>query len=338
MASTSRSDEAESLRNLAPHVKQLLVRLLRVQSWARKAVVTCTNDADECYKEYSNLLWKSKDVAGDIRTAAIDFIHAVLKEIQDPKIDRQMKFNVLDKWEQSMQPKVQTSKDLPGSFHNLGSKVLALSDHIRSATHTDLEAIDHNIKTKTDELNNLFTGPQTHQQPSKILARFQSLVTLVRLLVTARPSKLDIPVQSPRRTAPQSTSPPIQTSAVQSALPAKSKDSSDASHLAKKRKNALQKDIRTLSKRRRQLEKILPARDKGAEDVRSVGTDIQDLSPRTSIFSSIYTSMFSEIDSFKDFIRTHANVNDAIFSTKIQSLCAMLDEYAKMMEAYQKFS
>ncbi|CAL1715621.1 unnamed protein product [Somion occarium] len=82
------------------------------------------------FRVFSDLLWKARDIAGDIRTAAIDFRYAMMGIIRDQRVLPEQKIESMEQWSHSMRPKLDSASNLPTEFSKLALDMQAVAKEL----------------------------------------------------------------------------------------------------------------------------------------------------------------------------------------------------------------
>ncbi|KAK7683302.1 hypothetical protein QCA50_013564 [Cerrena zonata] len=135
-----------SLRNLSTANSSLhsqffglITRISRADSWTSAEVESLREE----FEVFTQLLWKAKDIAGNIRTAATDLQFPILNALSDTAASSSRKNDVLLQWKENLLQQAAHAKELPDDCGTLSNHLKALSEshYMQSGVQNERHAV-----------------------------------------------------------------------------------------------------------------------------------------------------------------------------------------------------
>ncbi|KAK7683300.1 hypothetical protein QCA50_013562 [Cerrena zonata] len=121
------------VRFLKNRTEDLDRKLLELQKLLGKMQVKLSVDTSNVYSAFGDLVWKSKDIAGEARIVAEDFRINVINLLKADGISAEVKVSELEKWEKSIEAKIDNAKLLPEQFTKLSTGLKNSTSHLRTS-------------------------------------------------------------------------------------------------------------------------------------------------------------------------------------------------------------
>ncbi|KAI0072822.1 hypothetical protein K474DRAFT_1667378 [Panus rudis PR-1116 ss-1] len=312
----SQCDLATQVTELSAAAYNTLRRLLRCRLVAEKERLQNLSEIEDWYKAYLDLRWASKDVAGDIRAAAIDFAGPVLHLVEDEHVEIELKVDILRGWIERLQEKVEYAQNLPGEFNKLAKGLKELAQTIRADNEPQpLQVSFHRLVW-----NHLASWTRTVRRTSPQFVPFRRASSQV-----ARSSGV----------APQTSGINRLRSIVHEQIVYHRFTRYLTGILV-----ALRQSVTSPSSLYRPIPYPGPSNPAVvkdvADDLEAIANDVQALVPKLSVFDQTYARLLQEVSTVEPLMHDYADPSDGAFRDQIQAIRTQLEAYAALMERYQK--
>ncbi|KAK7683324.1 hypothetical protein QCA50_013586 [Cerrena zonata] len=249
---------------------------------------------EEFREAFSNLSWVARDIAGDIRTAAVDFRHVIMGTLQDTQTKNGAKVEMLDSWCKSIETRKRGAQELPQQFERFSMGLADLLRDVRMLQGSDNIAHSNDSKPSS--------SAQIPRQP--IWKR------LLSALFGKKPTETRQQAQ-----APTASGAVIRPSAKTSLV------------LSNPRKD-LSQQSRDLHAGRKLLE----------NEIETTRKKMTNIVTKAHTFGKIYNEVDQHIQTLKKLLsaKTYNAKKESEYNTALASFRPKLEQYAKILEEYQK--
>ncbi|CAL1715598.1 unnamed protein product [Somion occarium] len=274
------------------------------------------SNVENFFQAYSQLLWICRDVAGDIRTAIIDFRNAILPTLENEKLPTSVKIEIIDGWMSRTQAGHAHVDKLPTQFERLAKDLRQFSQELENDNETIVPMRCSSFCVIT-QVTEWFSRKL---RSSRYSAHRQNS------------HDFDAPLLDEASARPIS---PIAT-AVWAAT-----DKSTPSGSPRKRWKAFRnvKNFLSSLKSKTHLEARRNTSDEVLEDARIIfetSKTISVLGTETKVFIDAYAQLFQIVEDVRKLLLQSHTLQKSEISGGFDSFRAALDSFAKVLETYQK--
>ncbi|CAL1715657.1 unnamed protein product [Somion occarium] len=243
---------------------------------------------DDFRTAFSDLSWVVRDVAGDIRTASIDFRYAIWSTIQDPKLSISSKLDILDSWMKSLESKKLGALRMPDQFHRFCGDFSKLSQEAQDTRDQSELAIEKDIKSTSHMLQELGEEVSPVLLLKTLAGQLKSWIKKLRFAMLNWMS---------RRSA--STNSSIQaTPGIRSVMSRREE--------LKALRDEKERELQVLQTRKRHLLGLHSKRDQFVEEVAATCQKIALVAAKVDVFSKMYHKLDEGTEGIKHVISEQA--------------------------------
>ncbi|CAL1715608.1 unnamed protein product [Somion occarium] len=274
---------------------------------------------EDLFKVYTDLQWVCRDIAGDLRTGAVDLRYAILSTLRDDGLEISLRLRILDSWITRMKTKRQHAVALPGYFQDLASAFRREAQGLKYSAPNDSETVP--ASSIVTQVSTWF-GKKTNDRSGEYTRSSSSYTRLSGPSPTASVPRSQFSATSGVSLATKVSQGAARWTGVKQGLTLLQKLNKSSLSTIHSWGWEFGRNQNTRLQTTHSLMEIASALD-------SLGTDVE-------VFTEIYDQLFREIGKTRSSLSTATRKDDPAIILELNSLRPRLESYAHILEIYQK--